>query len=56
MEGTPRDWAKEWVDYVEEYMGFQGILGFPVSHDEGHAPDSILNDDGYTRRVTTSLL
>jgi hypothetical protein len=29
---TPRDWGDDWLDCVEEYMSFQGISGFSVSH------------------------
>jgi hypothetical protein len=31
----PRDWGDEWLDCVDEYMRFQGVSGFPVSHDMG---------------------
>jgi hypothetical protein len=41
-EEMPRDWGQEWADCVEEYMSFQGISGFPVSHDKGCAPDGRL--------------
>jgi len=41
-EEMPRDWGQEWADCVEEYMSFQGISGFPVSHEKGCAPDGRL--------------
>jgi hypothetical protein len=35
VEAMPRDWGDEWLDCVDEYMRFQGVSGFPVSHDMG---------------------
>lgn len=41
-EEMPRDWGQEWADCVEEYMKFQGISGFPVSHNKRCTPDGRL--------------